>query len=150
VARVYALGLSYTPQQAIGDYAQAVLRFESGVIAHVEASWAHAAFRTTVEIAGEHGLIRHDSDESAPLRADQPASDDQPALVLRRGAWPTRPYEAELRHFFDRLADNRPFLTDGEEGRRSLEVALAVLTSIRTGRPVRFAKSRALEEELSA
>lgn len=144
VARLYALGLSYTPLQATSDYAQAVLRFESGVIAHVEASWAHATFRTTVEIAGEHGLVRHDSDQSAPLRVDQPAHDDRPPTVTRRGAWPYRPYEAELRNFFDRLADGQPFLTDGEEGRRSLDVALAVLASVRTGRPVRFADGRAL------
>src|SRR5829696_8253612 len=49
-SRIYASGLAAAQPDA--DYAQAVVRFASGVIAHVEASWAHAAFRTTIEVAG--------------------------------------------------------------------------------------------------
>jgi predicted dehydrogenase len=150
LARVFAHGLSYSPYQATADHAQALLRFESGVVAHVEASWAHAAFRTTLEIAGEHGIVRHDSEEVAPLRYDLPAEGTSPPRVERRGAISALPYRLQLRHFIDRLRDGEPFLTPGEEGLRALEAALAVLASVRSGRPVHFAGGRPPREAIAA
>jgi predicted dehydrogenase len=125
-----------------GDsYAQATIRFAGGVVAHVEASWLHARFRTTMEIAGEHGILQHDSDLSLPLRLDRIGGDGD-SSVERRGVWTERPYLLQLRHFLDRLQDGEPFLTSGREGRTALEAALAILESIRTGQPVHFADGR--------
>jgi predicted dehydrogenase len=121
-----------------GDvYAQAAIRFASGVVGHVEASWVHARFRTTLEIAGEHGILSRDSDVTAPLRIDR-IGDDGDSSVERRGIWPELPYLLQLQHFVDRLEDGQSFLTDGAVGRNALEAALAVRTSIQTGRPVHF------------
>lgn len=136
VARVTARALTFTPHQEKLDYALAVLRFESGVIAHVEGSWAHASFRTAIEIAGSDGLIRHASDESMALTVERAGSDGS-GYMAPPNPLAESPYKAELRHFIDHLDDGQ-FLTGGEEATRSLELALAVRRSAETGLPVEF------------
>lgn len=150
VERVFARSLSHTPYQPQVDYALAIIRFANGVIAHVEASWAHSSFRTAIEITGEHGALRHASGETTPIRVELVAPTPAPAgALVPRGSLPAGPYEIELRHFLDCLASGAPFLTDGEEGLRSLELALAVLESARTARTVHFASGRPVFEEVS-
>jgi predicted dehydrogenase len=148
VERVFAHGLSYTPYQPTSDYALAVLRFANGVIAHVEGSWAHGGWRTSMEIVGEHGIVRHNGDEAVPIRVERPTEIFQESLITRHWASHVSPYHAELRHFFDCLADGSPFATDGREGMRALEISLAVLASIRTGRPIHFVEGRAPLDEI--
>jgi predicted dehydrogenase len=148
VERVYAHGLSYTPHQPTSDYALAVLRFASGVIAHVEGSWAHANWRTALEIAGEHGILRHSGEESAPIRVERRDPRVREPLIARHGTFSEGPYQAELRHFFARLADGAPFAVEGRDGVRALEVALAVLASVRTGRVIHFDDGRVQPDEI--
>lgn len=150
VERVFARGLSHTPYQPDVDYALAILRFASGVIAHVEASWAHSGFRSAIEITGEHGALRHASEEAVAIRVERVASaPSQSGALVPRGPLPAGPYEIGLRHFLGCLASGAPFLTDGEEGLQSLELALAVLESARTARPIHFAGGRPILEEAS-
>jgi UDP-N-acetylglucosamine 3-dehydrogenase len=148
VERVFAHGLSYTPYQPTSDYALAVLRFANGVIAHVEGSWAHGSWRTSMEIVGEHGIVHHSGEESAPIRIERLGPSYQEPLIARYGAFTESPYRAELQHFFDRLADGGPFETEGREGVKTLEVALAVLASVRTGRPIHFVGGRVPPAEI--
>ncbi|MGE3797053.1 MAG: Gfo/Idh/MocA family oxidoreductase, partial [Thermomicrobiales bacterium] len=112
------------------EYVQAVLRFENGIVAHCAASWAHHAFRTRLEIAGEHGLLRHDSNESLPVRYERDGH-----VTLGIGD-PARPYGIQLRHFIDCLRGDTPFLVEGADGINALAAALAVAESSRTGLPV--------------
>jgi len=148
IERVYAHGLSYTPHQPTSDYALAVLRFTNGVIAHVEGSWAHGGWRTDMEIVGEHGILRHNGEEAVPVRLERPGSTFQESLISRHWASNESPYHAELRHFVTCLADGTPFETDGSEGTRALEVSLAVLASIRSGRVIHFVDGRAPRDEI--
>ena len=136
IARVYGLSIAPAASTSGIDYAQALIRFRSGVIAHTEASWAHAGFRTRFEIAGVYGILAHDSEDAATLRLDLPGRDGQPARVEHRTTSPYRPYRDQLQHFLDRLRDGDPFLVDGDGGRRALIAARAVLDSARTGQPV--------------
>ncbi|HEV2107956.1 MAG TPA: Gfo/Idh/MocA family oxidoreductase, partial [Thermomicrobiales bacterium] len=132
VKRVMAHSLSSTPRQLTVDYALAILRFETGVIAHVEGSWAHTSFRTAIEIAGSDGLIRHASDETVALTVEQAEPTANASYVVPSSPLAEGPYRTELRHFLEHLEDQR-FLTDGDEATRSLELALAVRTSVETG-----------------
>jgi predicted dehydrogenase len=150
VSRVYATGFGAAAPASGRDHAQALIRFAGGTIAHVEASWSHAAFRTTIELAGVYGILRHDSEESAALRFDLPGDGSAGPSVARRGADPIEPWRRQLRHFLDRLDDGAPFLVGGEDGAGAVELALAALTSIRTGRPVHFVDGRAPRQELGA
>src|SRR5262245_51177634 len=57
VARVFARGLTF--RSLTVDHTLITLRFASGVIGHIEASWAFPAgnFRTALELAGTEGLL---------------------------------------------------------------------------------------------
>jgi len=148
IERIYAHGLSYTPHQPTSDYCLAVLRFQNGVIAHIEGSWAHASWRTAMEIVGEHGIVRHNGEEAAPIQVERRGPNYQGMVISRSGAAHESPYHAELRHFFACLADGTPFITDGTEGARSLEISLAVLASVRTGRTIHFVDGRVPQQEI--
>ncbi|MEI7904196.1 MAG: Gfo/Idh/MocA family oxidoreductase [Candidatus Firestonebacteria bacterium] len=133
VERVYAMNLmSKNAGFQNTDYALAVIRFKKGVIAHLEASWAHpGGFRTSVEVAGDKGLINYDSRTPSSLSVeyaggksfkDNPV-DDNATLV-------------ELKDFIEYVrSGNMPKLTI-EEAYGSLEVALAALESAKTGQVV--------------
>jgi len=139
ITRLYARGLSYSPQRSAVDYALAIIRFANGVVAHVETSWAHSNFRTSIELAGSAGIIRHASEETAALRLERSAHAEPASGVnVPRSPLAESPYQTELRHFLDRIADGTPILTGGDEATRSLAAALAVLESVRTGKAVAF------------
>jgi predicted dehydrogenase len=142
VERVFAHGLSFTEWHTKRDYSVASLRFRNGVIAHLEASWAHSNFRTSIEISGQHGLLRHASEDSATVTFEPTTGID-----YEKGMRPGRaylrptvepPHLRELLRFIDALRSGSPAPVDGREGIKTLNVANAVLDSMRTGQPVFF------------
>ena len=139
VERLYAHGLTYTPVQPKRDYAIASVRFRNGVIAHIEASWAHSTHRTSFEISGELGLISYSSDKAATLTIERNTAIndnlDRPARVYTKPAV-TAPHHRELRHFVQCLKTGEPVLIDGNDGVRAITLANSVLDSMRTGLPV--------------
>jgi len=52
--------------------------------------------------------------------------------------FPIDPYYREIRHFVDCILNNTEPMTNGEEAKRSLEVALAAVQSSRIGDVVRL------------
>lgn len=143
VERVFAHGLSYTEYQQTRDVTMASLRFRNGVIAHLDASWAHGGFYTSIEVAGEKGLMSHNSRKAATLTFE--SSEDTaetnnlaPRLTFLRPS-SANPYMRELNHFIAAIQTGSPVMTDGAESTRTLALAESVLDSIRTGRPVTFA-----------
>jgi UDP-N-acetylglucosamine 3-dehydrogenase len=150
VERVFARSLSYTEYQPRVDYALAILRFVNGVIAHVEASWAHGSFRTAIEITGEHGALRTNSEETRPIHVERAGPVPPPTgAIVPRGQLPAGPYEVELRHFLDCIASGAPILTNGLESLRTLAVALAVLESAQTHRPIQFTDELSVPQEVA-
>ncbi|HID91197.1 TPA: Gfo/Idh/MocA family oxidoreductase [Candidatus Bathyarchaeota archaeon] len=142
VERVYAQGGCLIRRDVTAhDYVQALLRFGGGEIAYVEGSWAMPEgypFSTYLEVAGTQGLITVDNQTTAALRiyakgrreALTPVSEDA--------------YFLELRHFIDCVVNDREPAVPGGEARKSLEISLAVLKSVKEGRPV----SLPLKEEV--
>ncbi len=141
VSRVYAVGL-YGKPQYVGhmDYALVTLRFQSGAVGHVTGSWAHAGFRTTFEIAGDTGLIEHDSLRSAPLttmRRDLvPGKPGGVAVPESPMAAAEDPYYLELNAFLEALRAGTPPPVTAQDARESARIALAALESIETGRVI--------------
>lgn len=147
VERVYAHGLSFTEWHTKRDHSVAALRFRNGVIAHCEASWAHSAFRTSIEVAGEHGLLRQNSVDSATLVLEETTGVEyDPGIGQKSKAFtytrPTNepPHLRELLCFIDCLRTGKPVPVDGHEAARTLAVANAVLDSMRENKPVFFNK----------
>ena len=139
-ARIFAKGLYGRAQftQRL-DYALVTLRFTSGVVGHVTGSWAHpGGFRTTLEVAGDAGLIEHDSARSAPLTASLRASGSSGGVVVPESpmAPDEDPYYLEIAAFVRALqADEPPPVTLGD-AREATRIALAALESIASGRVV--------------
>jgi len=145
VERVFAHGLSYLPIHEKRDYTMASLRFRSGAIGHVEASWAHSTHRTSIEVAGQYGLATYSSEQAATLVVEPtegidwnaPGGIRVPARhYLRPGV--EAPHFKEVRHFVRCLKTGEPVRVDGLEATKALAVANAVLDSMRTGAPVVF------------
>jgi predicted dehydrogenase len=140
VERVFARGLPYsgTPN---ADHAYILLRFRSGAIGHIDASWVlpPGLFRTRLEIAGDLGLIEWDSSQPAPLSLAL-ADPDHPGLVRQSNASPLadmdEPYYTQLAHVLTCLEQKKPFLISPHDAVMALKVALAALESMRTGQPV--------------
>lgn len=152
VERLYAHGLSFTEWHTKRDHAIASLRFRNGVIAHCEASWAHSAFRTRIEVAGSKGLAHHDSFDSATLTFE-PSTGVQYDGIGQRSIAPSfmrptnePPHLRELLAFIDCLRTGTPVPVDGDEATRTLMVANAVLDSMRLGKPMYFNEDGSVKE----
>lgn len=145
VERVFAQGLSYQPIHTKRDYTQASLRFRSGAIAHVEASWAHATHRTFLEVAGQYGMATYNSERSATLVVEPTEGIDWSApggvvAPARHYLQPAveAPHYKEVKHFVSCLKTGEPVRVNGEEGTKAIAIANAVLESMRTGKPLFF------------
>ncbi len=137
VERVYAMNLMSKGVQNT-DYALAVLRFKNGVIAHLEASWAHySGFRTSVEMACDKGLISYDSRNPNTLAVefaggrnfkDSPV-DENATLV-------------ELKDFINYTRSGKIPKLDIDDAYGCLEVSLAALESTKTGKVITIKKGK--------
>lgn len=121
----------------------AVLTHASGAISHVEASWAEPApvFRTRLEIAGAHGIITCDSDETAPIVARLHTEQGAGTTALADVSLAANPFEAELAHFLDVIAGADPVLTP-LDAVAAVQLAAAARLSARDGVPVSIDRVR--------
>ena len=116
------------------DYALTTLTFDSGAVAHVEATWMDpTGFRTTFEVAGSGGLIEHDSRTNAALRTATEASIATDGGLLAEDD----PYYREIDGFVGAVRDGTPVPVSGREGLAALAISLAAVESATTGRVVR-------------
>jgi myo-inositol 2-dehydrogenase/D-chiro-inositol 1-dehydrogenase len=133
VTEVYALHT----EQAERQTAHVTLTHASGAVSLVAGLWGppHLAFRTTFHVAGDQGVLRHDSAETTAVRADlgpvRPGGEPRPASV---GA--ESPYLAELRDFATAIAGGPAPRVDAVDGLVAVRLAEAALESIALGRPV--------------
>lgn len=112
------------------DYALTTLTFESGAVAHVEATWMDpSGFRTTYEVAGSAGLIEWDSRKNAALRTHTPGG----AQVDGGLAPLDDPYFLEIRDFVAAVRGGGAPPVDGYDGFMAVSIAQTALESARTG-----------------
>jgi UDP-N-acetylglucosamine 3-dehydrogenase len=140
VRRVYARGLYESNVQGI-DYALVTLRFESGVIAHVEGSWARPdGFMVNVEVAGTEGLLSFSNTGATPLVVELKAKgEDTTGVTIPESPTAVSPYYLELEHFINCLEEGRKPDVSPDDGLEAVRVGEAALRSIGTGRPVALA-----------
>jgi len=118
------------------------LRFESGAVAHVEATWMRLPelpFTARFELAGDEGLIEHDSDRVRPVRwvddagvhvPTDPVGDDLPVAPADDG------YYRELAAFVECVETGADPPVTVEDGRAAMAVSLAAVESAERGEPV--------------
>lgn len=140
VKRVFAKSVRAKRPDAPGDYALVTLRFENGAIGHIEGGWAYPPpfFRTSMDIAGTEGLIEWSSDTSGTVHTHllNPPKRDTAEVGLPVALDEDNPFAAEIRHFYDAVANNKPFSVTAEDALAALQIALAARESLRSGRSV--------------
>ncbi|TDE88869.1 Gfo/Idh/MocA family oxidoreductase [Occultella glacieicola] len=122
--------------------AHVILQHHSGAITHAAGTWARpgTAFRTTFEIAGTGGILRHDSAEHKPLVIDGGAGHDGRAGTgLLPEVSGVGPFELELSEIARAFMGGDPPRVSAEDGLAAILVAEAAVTSLQIGQPVAVA-----------
>lgn len=115
------------------DYALATLTFESGAVAHVEATWMDpGGFRAAYEVCGSGGMIEWDSRRTVILRtaAGGSASGESPLAAA------DDPYYRQLRAFIQAVKAGTNPPVAGYDGFMALSISHAALESAQTGNVV--------------
>ncbi len=125
------------------DHGMAILRFESGALAHIEGSWAEPAgmpvnFGTFYEFVGTKGMITNSYERETTLRL-QTSIDGKPKYSQENPAY-FDPYTEELKSFILSIEEDREVSVNGQEAIESLRVALAANLSAELLRPVELSE----------
>jgi predicted dehydrogenase len=123
---------TYDPPES-GDYALTTLTFESGCVAHVEATWMDpGGSRVTFEVCGSEGMIEFDSRRAPTLRT---TTADGSRLEAPLGP-EDDPYYLQLRAFVDSVKNGTEPPVSGLDGLQAVAIACAALESAQTGKVV--------------
>ena len=136
VERVFAKG-NLSKEFGCIDYALVTLRMKSGVIAHVEGTWANpSGFQVKFEIAGDKGMLDFQSRDSSPLSVATYEKEEAEGVAVPESPTWKNPYCLELQHFIECVETGKKPIVTPEDGMKAVEIALAALKSIRSGKPV--------------
>lgn len=136
VERVTASGLMAQGVQG-RDYALAVLRMKSGVIAHVEGTWVHSdGFRTAIEVAGDQGVMDYNSQYPFTFRLRKDETEQRAAVPIPESPLLIGPYTAELSELVAALSGGPEARVTIEDGIAALAIGEACWKSAQTGEPV--------------
>ncbi len=114
-----------------GDYALTTLEFESGAIAHVEATWLDpSGFRTTLEVCGDAGMIEFDSRRVGTLRRHTEANSQVESPV----AGSEDPYYCQGRAFVETVTGKIAAPVTALDGLKAVAIARAAIESCLTGK----------------
>ncbi len=153
VKSVYAHTDTLAHQMETEDVAAAVLRFQSGALGTIAASTAaYPGVITRIEIFGDRGSAIIENDRLATLdlardreqevgpygaspKARQPVSPDA-GTASSAAAVPAGTHAMQIADMIHAIRTGDRPLVDAEEGRRPVEVILAIYESARTGKEV--------------
>lgn len=139
VDQVFARSIGATEPGAPFDHALVLLKHAGGAISHIAASSAYPAptFRTTLEIAGDGGLIEYASRAVEPIEALRHAGEARvPDVAVPFGPLGDSPYTLQLSEFYAALVDDAPVRVSARDGLVAVKIALAAIESARSGRAV--------------
>lgn len=115
--------------------ARVSLRHVTGASSRVSGSWLAppARFRTSFEVAGAGGVLRHDSDRGGRLALLDAGGR---SALLGGGATSGEPLTTQLAEFLHVIRNGAAPRVTAEDGRAALAIALAAIESASSGRPV--------------
>lgn len=134
----------------VEDIAYAILKFKSGALGAIIASTAaYPGMDERIEVTGRKGtLIMNKS--SISLREIVGEKKSDAVDETERGSGAADPqaitnegHVAQIADFCEAIVQNRNPMIDGKEGRRPLEIILAVYESARTGKTVKLPLKKA-------
>jgi UDP-N-acetyl-2-amino-2-deoxyglucuronate dehydrogenase len=140
----------------VEDTAVACLRFASGALGVIEATTSiYPGWPKTIAVYGDHGSVVIEQDDILRWEFTPETEEDRQVrqrFAQRSGASGGASHPAAISHqgharqladFVEAIRQGRPPLVDGREGRRAVELILAIYQSAATGRPVRLPLSAA-------
>lgn len=140
VETVFARQVGRAEPAAPVDYAMAILSHAGGAISHISGAWAYPppTFRTKLEIAGDGGLITHDSADSAPIELLVGGTAEGGNVGLPASPLAESPYATQIKELYAAIARGTNPRVGPTDGLAAVQIALAALESARTGDPVRL------------
>lgn len=123
------------------QYATAMLQFDGGAVANLEAMWGYPGpFTTAVELVGESGALRADNGQSGShvvrdAKAGQPAGE---GVEIPQSPTSQDPYLLELEHFLDCIRSGAEPVVTVCDAAQAVRIARAAIESANTGQPVRL------------
>lgn len=115
------------------EHSLTIIRFESGAVAHVEATWMDpAGFRVTLDVAGSSGLLQFDSRDNPSLRLNLVSG----SRFENNYAPVDDPYFRQASAFVDAVRSGIEFPVRPEEGLAAVAVAEAAMRSAAMGAQV--------------
>jgi predicted dehydrogenase len=142
IARVYAQGLTERladKRLEHLDYALLTCRHESGVVSHLEATWADpGGFVTSFEIAGDGGLLTHDSRKASALSKSvrSESGTASPNVYTSPLYADENPFHQQIAAFAAAVRGESPVAVTPQDARRAIAVAAAARESLKTGSAV--------------
>jgi predicted dehydrogenase len=142
VETVFARSVRSRAPDTPHDYALVILTHRNGALTHLEGGWAYPPplFRTSLEIAGDRGLIEHPYGSSAPLETHwHKTGDDGAAIAVPGSPLAEDPYTTEIKEFCAVLTGALPKArVTARDGLAAVQIAEAAIESAQSGRPVRL------------
>ena len=133
-----AYGMTASTGAPSEELVSALLRLESGAIAHIEDSVCGLREHYTRIIGSRASVVLTGENENSVCRVKREGREDEERVSVEDRKQP----EAALAHFFDCIRDNQRSPVDLRSARKSLAVVLAIRRSAREGRPVTIPEYR--------
>lgn len=129
----------------VEDIAQALLKFKNGALGTIIASTAvYPGMDERIEVSGTKGTMVMNK-SSITLREIMGETKPEKTEIVERGSGAADPqaitnegHVAQIRDFCRAIIENREPMINGEEGRKPLEIILAVYQSAQTRKPVKL------------
>jgi predicted dehydrogenase len=142
---VFAKTKAATHKIEVEDLAVAVVTFENGALGVIESTTsANPALKGRLEVHGENGTVMVNAQydqilywniEGSPEKVDIPAG-FQLTDISDPARFPQVRHRYQFQDMIDAIKENREPVLNGEEGRKSLAIVLAIYKSAETGREV--------------
>ena len=129
----------------VEDIAVATLRFASGALGVIEGmTLAYPGFCARLEVFGSDGgvIIENDQIRDWQLRSgekyERPKEEDHLIVGTTSADIWHHSHRRQIAEFMQAIWEDRPPRVDGREGRKPLEIVLAIYASARSGLPVKL------------
>ncbi len=127
----------------VEDIAVASVKFRSGAIGIIEGNTtAYPGFYTRLDIYGSGGSVIMEADKIVEWKLKSEAGSEGSAREKVEGAGSAQigysSHQRQLEDFVAAIREDREPLVNGEEGRKPLEIIIALYQSARTGKPVKL------------
>ena len=116
------------------DFAEIMLQFRSGGTAFIDANWLTPRKTRTLVVTGSEATVQLDY-------ITQEVSIENSEMTVRPNIEKKEPLSMELAHFAEAILNDRPFVVNGVDGLKAVEICEAILRSGRDGRTMTLAIS---------